>query len=157
MRMLTIAAAIFLLGIAIQAATVEPPHLSNSMAAPSSFVAHDTTVLRDAVSGLLWTRSDNGSDINWNDAKDYCTRLPDMRLPTLEELGSLYDPKRPEAKCGEYNCKGPEQFQLSGPSFWSSRSDGPFEAWVIYLTSDFRHATNRRESITRRALCVRRP
>jgi hypothetical protein len=50
--------------------------------------------------GLMWTIKDNDSDVNWFEARDYCTRCrlggyTDWRLPTIDELTSLYDPARP--------------------------------------------------------------
>jgi hypothetical protein len=127
----------------------------DSKLAASAFVAQDDDYLRNAVTGLLWTRSDNGSDINWDDAKDRCARSADSRLPTLEELASLYDPKLPQVKCGDYMCRVPHEPRLTGAIFWSSRTDGPYEASVIWFTSDFRHANNRRASKSVRVLCVR--
>jgi TPR repeat protein len=51
----------------------------------------------DPATGLTWTRKDNTQDISWNDAKGYCSSLKlggigDWRLPTIEELNSVYDP-----------------------------------------------------------------
>jgi Protein of unknown function (DUF1566) len=135
-------------------ATAPPP---DSKLAASPFIAQDDDYLRNTVTGLLWTRSDNGSDINWNDAKDRCARSADWRLPTLEELVSLYDPKLPQVKCGDYMCRVPHELRLTGAIFWSSRTDGPYEASVIWLTSDFRHANNRHASKSVRVLCVRPP
>ncbi|MHB9099700.1 MAG: Lcl C-terminal domain-containing protein, partial [Syntrophales bacterium] len=46
--------------------------------------------------GLMWAARDNGSDINWSDAKSYCDNYrggghADWRMPTEEELAGLYD------------------------------------------------------------------
>jgi hypothetical protein len=46
---------------------------------------------------LMWTRKDNGSDVDWDQATSYCSRLQvaghmDWRLPTIEELEGLDDP-----------------------------------------------------------------
>ncbi len=51
----------------------------------------------DPATGLMWAKKDNGSDVNWNQASDYCTKLQlasynDWRLPTVEELEGIYDP-----------------------------------------------------------------
>jgi hypothetical protein len=44
----------------------------------------------------MWAAKDNGSDINWQDAKFYCENYhgggyKDWRMPTLDELEGLYD------------------------------------------------------------------
>jgi hypothetical protein len=51
----------------------------------------------DPTTGLMWAKKDNGSDVNWKQASDYCTKLElagfnDWRLPTIDELGGIYDP-----------------------------------------------------------------
>jgi hypothetical protein len=47
---------------------------------------------------LVWTRSDNGEDVDWDGANAYCQALmigtsADWRLPTETELEALYDGK----------------------------------------------------------------
>jgi len=65
---------------------------------PSRFhVAGDGTVI-DHKLGVMWATADNGDDISWDNAKAYCDRLTlagydDWRLPTLDELKSLYKAK----------------------------------------------------------------
>lgn len=61
------------------------------------FVVHKTneTVL-DTKTNLMWALKDNGSDISWTNAKSYCENhraggYTDWRMPTQEELASLYD------------------------------------------------------------------
>ena len=51
----------------------------------------------DPASGLMWSKKDNGSDVNWNQASEYCSSLQlagfnGWRLPTSEELQAIYDP-----------------------------------------------------------------
>jgi len=72
------------------------------------YVVHQPngTVL-DTKTNLMWAAKDNGSDINWKDAKTYCETLSagpykDWRLPTTEELASLYD----AGKTGKAPCAG---------------------------------------------------
>jgi TIR domain/Protein of unknown function (DUF1566) len=55
-------------------------------------------VYLDPQTKLMWTIEDNGKDINWHEANEYAKRLrlggySDWRLPTIEELEKLYDPK----------------------------------------------------------------
>ena len=50
----------------------------------------------DPATGLMWAKKDNGSDVSWEQASDYCTKLElagynDWRLPTIEELEGIYD------------------------------------------------------------------
>ena len=51
----------------------------------------------DPATGLMWTKKDNGYDVNWQQAKDYCQNLQfagfsDWRLPVIDELLGIYDP-----------------------------------------------------------------
>lgn len=50
----------------------------------------------DPATGLMWAKKDFGSDVSWEQASDYCTKLQlagynDWRLPTIEELEGIYD------------------------------------------------------------------
>ncbi len=64
------------------------------------FILHRTneTVL-DTQTNLMWAAKDNGSDLSWTDAKSYCENYrgggyDDWRMPTQDELVSLYDAKK---------------------------------------------------------------
>ena len=46
--------------------------------------------------GLIWTRQDNGADLDWYAADEHCQDLEvadwmDWRMPTIEELESLHE------------------------------------------------------------------
>lgn len=50
----------------------------------------------DPATGLMWTRKDNGSDVDSPQATAYCSDLKlgsykDWRLPTFDELQAIYD------------------------------------------------------------------
>ena len=50
----------------------------------------------DPATGLMWAKKDNGKDVSWEQASEYCAKLQlggfnDWRLPTIEELAGLYD------------------------------------------------------------------
>jgi expansin (peptidoglycan-binding protein) len=52
-------------------------------------------VVLDTKTNLMWASSDNGSTINWFDAKDYCGNYhgggyTDWRMPTQDELAELH-------------------------------------------------------------------
>ncbi len=106
--------------------------------------------------GGMWSRTDNGYDINWHRADRYCKGLTlggytDWRLPTIEELEKLYDP---DAE-GRYKIRAP--FQLTGAWVWSSTKKGSDRAWVFHFTlGERRHSRLGFSPRHRRALCVRR-
>ncbi len=60
------------------------------------FIAYDNGTVLDTRTNLMWAAKDNGSSINWADAKSYCENYrgggyTDWRMPTQEELAGLYD------------------------------------------------------------------
>ena len=55
-------------------------------------------VYLDPETRLMWTMEDNGTDIRWPQANQYAKQFSlggysDWRLPTIDELEKLYDPK----------------------------------------------------------------
>jgi tetratricopeptide (TPR) repeat protein len=62
----------------------------------SRFIAYDNGTVLDTSSNFMWAAKDNGSDINWTNAKPYCQNyrgggFTDWRMPTQVELEGLYD------------------------------------------------------------------
>jgi len=60
------------------------------------FIAYENETVFDTQTKLMWAAKDNGSNINWQDAKSYCENYRgggyvDWRMPTLDELAGLYD------------------------------------------------------------------
>jgi serine/threonine protein kinase len=50
----------------------------------------------DSATGLMWTKTDNGRDLSWQQAADYCRSLQlaghtGWRLATIDELQGIYD------------------------------------------------------------------
>jgi hypothetical protein len=83
-------------------------------------------------SGLDWTRSDNGGNANWPEAKAYCSGLGHgWRLPTVDELLSLHDEGLPPISCGLVTCKVSSQFRLRSSWFWTSVAEGSASAWAV--------------------------
>jgi len=104
-----------------------------------------------------WALSDNGSDINWNDATRYCAgKGSGWRLPTVAELQINYHSGL-STSCGNYTCKVASKSRLTGPTFWTNESKGFSEAWSVYLTDGDRYALVVGDRSADRALCVRRP
>ena len=81
----------------------------------------------DPATKLMWAGQDNKKDIDWNQAKNYCSNLAlagysGWRLPTIEELAAIYDPTQDTVlviheKSGHYHIKG--GIVLTVPWVWS--------------------------------------
>jgi len=61
------------------------------------FIDNGDETVTDRKTGLMWAAKDNGEGITWQDAKSYCENYrgagyKDWRMPTQDELASLYDP-----------------------------------------------------------------
>ncbi|MBZ5694456.1 MAG: DUF1566 domain-containing protein [Acidobacteriia bacterium] len=105
----------------------------------------------DPATGYIWTKQDNGSDVDWSQAKDYCSNLrlagyATWQLPTTEELGAINDQV----------IKGGIKLSSKANLTWSSRVRNP-SGEPCYFMFDQRGshcATNRRFV---RVLCIRRP
>ena len=59
------------------------------------FIINKDGTVSDPRTGLMWAAQDNGSDINWKNAKSYCDNyrgggFSDWRLPRLSELQGLH-------------------------------------------------------------------
>jgi hypothetical protein len=109
----------------------------------------------DANTQLMWTRRDNGWDVNWMEANEYANGLrlggySDWRLPTVEELERLYDPAARGA------CRIRKPFQLGRARLWSSKRLGSQSAWFFNFKAGRQTPIHEAESRFHRALCVRR-
>jgi formylglycine-generating enzyme required for sulfatase activity len=103
---------------------------------------------------MMWTIEDNGKEINWDEANEYAKQLrlggySDWRLPTIEELEKLYDPRRG----GERKIRKP--LQLTGWFVWSPTKQGSASAWGFDFYYGKRHRANLDYSFAGRAFCVR--
>jgi TIR domain/Protein of unknown function (DUF1566) len=110
-------------------------------------------VYLDPETRLMWTIEDNGRYISWNKAYEHAKHLrlgsySDWRLPTIEELEQLYDPK----DGSEYNIRKP--FRLTVRSVWSSTTEGLL-AWLFDFP-DGERVINNMVDFGGCALCVRR-
>ncbi len=118
----------------------------------------------DPDTNLMWTIKDNGNDIIWPDAGQYCgsltlAGLSGWELPTIDQLEKLYDPRSSSA------CKIQEPFRLTACCPWSSTKEGSLtpanrfvSRWAWYFDFGYgkRLATGMAHSSGSRALCVRR-
>jgi hypothetical protein len=120
----------------------------------------------DPDTGLTWTKQDNGSDVNWNQAITYCTNLRlggyiDWRLPTIDELQGIYDSSIDVPARDVYgneaiwHVKG--NLKLTCSFQWSSsQGSSPRTAKYFYFSSGGRGSSVLSDSNRDRALCVRR-
>lgn len=123
----------------------------NSMAEMS--LPQDVT-WTDPGTGLMWTKEDNGSRINWNAANQYCRDMKvqdysDWRLPTIEELRGIFDKTQ---NVGGYHIKG--GIHLSLCCEWSSSTGlDSNQRWLLHFIGGGR--VSGRLDYTFPVLCVR--
>lgn len=129
---------------------------SEQDASDRRYEAHDGGVVRDIKTGLEWTQSDNGSDVNWSEAKRYCAgKGSGWRLGSADELESLYDTLQ-STPCGRQTCRASSKFKLTESWFWSNDLHSSSYAWTVYLHVGTRNAHQVNPRYYARALCVRR-
>ena len=117
-----------------------------------AFVDKGNGVVVQCASKLEWAESDNGSDINWNDATNYCNgKGGGWRLPSSEELQAL------SVSCGQWTCHTSPKIHLTDVWFWSNQPEGSSRAWGVVLADGYRSARAVDYRPHLRALCVRRP
>lgn len=95
------------------------------------FIAYDNGTVWDTKTNLMWAAKDNGSDINWANAKSYCENYrgggyTDWRMPTQDELAGLYDmgmTQRNEAS-SSYPLHLTELIDLTACCPWASEKHG---------------------------------
>jgi serine/threonine protein kinase len=109
----------------------------------------------DPATGLMWTKKDNGSDVTWQQASDYCRNLQQAgysgwRLPLIDELAGIYD-----ANANIYHVKG--SLQLSNESQWSSSQVADSaDMWNFNFGDGGRNSNYLGMRGSFHALCVRR-
>jgi tetratricopeptide (TPR) repeat protein len=110
----------------------------------------------DSSTGLMWARQDNGSDVSWQQAVNYCQNLSldgytGWRLASIDELQGIYDQTQ---NVGEYHVKG--NLQLSGWHWSNSTGKASGKAWFFYFGDGNRYSARLGYSTNGRELCVRR-
>jgi hypothetical protein len=83
------------------------PAFPGPAGAAERFLNNGDGTVTDTQTGLMWAGKDNGTNIAWQKAGDYCRNYrgggyADWRLPTQEELAGLYDgTKSRPGQCNE--------------------------------------------------------
>ena len=94
------------------------------------FIAYDNGTVVDTNTSLMWASKDNGRNINWRDAKDYCDNYrgggyKGWRMPTQDELAGLYDDSKTyTATKLDYEVHLTELIKLSTSYSWASETRG---------------------------------
>ena len=105
------------------------------------FIAYNNGTVLDTSTNLMWAAKDNGSDINWADAKSYCENYRGggytvWRMPKQEELAGLYDVgKTYQSECrglfgGTFALLLTELIRLTCDVVWASDTSGSGAAHV---------------------------
>jgi len=111
-------------------------------------------LLRDG-RGVIWSASDNGRDVSWDEADRYCTHRG-MRLPSVAQLQSLVDRSGAmTTPCQAKQCKVSGQFHLTGYRFWSKQFEAGRWAVFVHLDNGRRSFDSAASRDSFRALCVR--
>jgi len=122
----------------------------HTVMAGDRFTDNGDGTLTDHKLGLMWAKADNQGDINWKDANAWAkynfaytisTNYDNWRLPTLEELKSLYveDSKYKGyiTECG-FMAKIVPEIKLSCILLWTSEeSTGSHVAFNFNIGSSF--------------------
>jgi len=125
----------------------------------------DRLVWTDAATGLMWAKEDNGSDVDFQLATDYCRGLQlagygDWRLPMVDELHGIYSinanvpGKWGDGSSTTWHVKG--LLQLSGMPWGGPQENSYGNAWVFYFMNGGQAFFPPGSSAGKRALCVRR-
>ena len=112
----------------------------------------------------MWTRMDNGSDVDWNQATAYCSNLQlagynGWRLPTIDELQGIYDPRvraQTAFDFGVVSVQVKGKLKLTGWDWSSTQGDKPEWSQTFGFSGENRGAFPLRFNYNMRALCVRR-
>jgi hypothetical protein len=96
----------------------------------------------------MWAAKDNGSDINWQDAKNYCKNYrgggyTNWRMPTQDELAGLHDQtKTYRSACG-YDVHLTELIRLTCYWAWASETRGSGAATFIFTYGERRWGSSK--------------
>ena len=123
------------------------------------FVADGADSVRDTQTGLEWTHGDEVLYLPWRRAEAHCRQLSlgghaDWRLPSLDEVKSVYDEAENQA-CGDHTCHLVPLITLGGRFVWTSTARGQNARFYF----DFVHGTSLsptiRSTLLRSTHCVR--
>jgi hypothetical protein len=93
------------------------------------FIDNKNGTVSQMRTGLMWAALDNGTAIEWQEAKSYCENYrgcgyTDWRMPTQDELTGLYDKAKTYKVDGRYDVHLTELIRLSSTMIWASETSG---------------------------------
>jgi len=115
---------------------------SGETARDGRFIAYSNGTVTDTRTNLMWAARDNGSDINWGNAKSYCENYrgggyTDWRMPTQDELAGLHDAgKNYKSECHvngvTFDTHITELIRLTCTASWASETRGSEAAFFNF-------------------------
>jgi hypothetical protein len=142
----------------LEIAKLTPTLRLKEIARDGRLIAYDNGTVKDTRTGLMWASKDNGRDVTWKEAKEYCENYrgggyTDWRMPTQDELAGLYD-KNKSYQVKRYNIHLTELIQLSSFCPWASETRGSVAAYFGF-SSGSRYWGYQFNSYNARAVPVR--
>jgi len=127
------------------------------------FIAYNNGTVLDTRTNLMWAAKDNGSYIDWQNAKSYCENYlgggyTDWRMPTQDELAGLYDENksRPAACNREANLHVATEFiDITCFAPWALETSGSEAAYFNFYNGSRSWITQTDTYAGLRALPVR--
>lgn len=131
---------------------------SRIIATDDRFIAYENGTVQDTSTNLMWAAKDNGSNIDWSDAKEYCENYrgggyTDWRMPTQDELATLYDANQstPNPRYPRENLHvATKLIDITSERFWASEGGKNFN-----FTEGEKQGNFKFMALTHRALPVR--
>ena len=117
--------------------------------------------INDNAQKIIWTKSDNGSNIGWEGAKKYCADLGQgWKLASGENLLSLYDASGKSELTLDFNGTpyvlkpATTLIKFTGGGYWSDEVN-EYGVWGVNLATGTRYTFTFDAVNFTRALCVR--
>lgn len=120
------------------------------------------SVLLDVRWDLHWQRRNKTGLSTWAEATAFCRSLgKGWRLPTVDQLRSLFDRDLPRTYCGSQSCNISDRLLVSHDEFWSSevvsweRWSWEPRVWIVSLLHGGSRKANPENGTEGSTLCVR--
>ena len=87
----------------------QPPQRTGAEQEAKATAPEGPSTWTDPTTGLTWMGHDNGKDVSYNEARDYCTQLApgDFMLSSIDELFYLFDSSQDRNQSSTVHIRGP--------------------------------------------------